>query len=128
MAIRFEPLWKRFFTILLVAYAIGMFVIAILPGQDVPNELAKHDKAIHFAEFFVFTILLITTLHIDGVKWTFLVAGGAALVMIYVSELIQTWTATRSFDVHDMLFDLAGVLLAMAIMGITIALSTKKNP
>lgn len=109
--------WKHILSIILVVYFFAMIALAVIPtlSNYADTNILSQDKMVHFAEFFIFTFLLLMTLSFYDVKDKYLIGFTVALLVVIVSELIQIPIASRSFSIKDMIADVAGVIVAMGI-------------
>ena len=102
-------------------WAVTIFIASSVPGYAIPNlAIFSHDKLLHLLVYFIFTALLYIALRHQTrfrelssrpLLWAILMAGlyGAA------DEFHQSFTG-RSADVLDLLADIAGALLLVAIV------------
>ena len=105
---------KPFFTLILALYIITIVVFAFLPGLDILGSIAKYDKALHFVEFFVLTLILLKSVTFYNFKNKLVIVLMSALVIVVISELVQLWVPSRSFSLWDMVFDILGISKEMA--------------
>lgn len=108
--------WKKIFSISLIVYFIAIIVLAILPGVVESGALIASDKVWHFAEFFIFGILLLLTSFFFELHDKYLTCFVIAMFAILVSEIVQIPVAGRTFSVKDMIADMAGIGLSFLII------------
>ena len=106
---------KPFFTLILALYIIVMVVLSFLPGLGILGSIAKYDKALHFVEFFVLTLILLKSVTFYNFKNKLVIVLMSALVIVVISELVQLWVPSRSFSLWDMVFDILGISLALLV-------------
>lgn len=106
---------KIIMTTSLVLYAVAMIVIATLPSLGGFESLGDADKIIHAVEFFIFTILLLSTLALDEVKDFYVISIIIVLLVVLISEIVQIPIIGRTFSIKDMIADLAGVALGYIV-------------
>lgn len=101
---------------LLLVYTAGLFVVATLPGSSQILASAANDKVVHFAEFFIFALILLTTLSYydeKGMWWKGIVFS---VVAIIISEVVQLFVPGRSFSVFDIAADVLGIAVAYLLV------------
>jgi VanZ family protein len=89
---------------------MAIIFIAIYPNKDIPKEAKKVDKLIHFAEFFILTIIIFNVfLHykLNKLFTTILIA----FLIAILSETIQLLTPDRTFNILDLLSDAVGIFI-----------------
>ena len=104
--LRFPWLWMGFGWLLVAVVCFG----SLLPARDV--ELLFNDKLVHFATYFVLTVWfsgLYARLGYYILITAIVIAFGAVL------DVMQTATATRDFDLLDILANAAGALVGFAM-------------
>lgn len=101
---------------ILVLYVLVIILFAVLPGNTLGDITQTNDKLLHFFEFFVFTTILLTTLHYFDTKKMYLKALTISFGVVLVSEIVQLFTPLRTFSVYDIIADLVGVGLAMLLV------------
>lgn len=114
-----------------ITIAILILVALLLPGstfRKMPKGLFELDKIAHLLLFFAFTVAFqVESRNSAGKPLGFMT--GVAVIAIFAlgSETLQLTTNTRSFDLRDMAFDLAGALLAFITVTIASALTARRN-
>jgi VanZ family protein len=102
LRLRFPKLWLGMGWLLVLGVCVG----SLLPAPVV--HVLSHDKITHFVSYFVLTVwfcgLYGKARHYIAIA-AVLIALGAAL------DLLQGTTATRQFDIYDVLANAGGVLL-----------------
>ena len=112
LELRFPWLWMGIGWLLVAGVCIG----SLLPAGDV--QIVLNDKLLHFVSYFVLTIWfsgLYGRIGYYAFIAVVVIALGAAL------DLMQTTTATRTFDLFDVFANaggaLVGFVLSLAILG-----------
>lgn len=107
---------KRYIVLgLLILYIIVMmvgFLIAIPKNLDV---LSNNDKLIHFAEFFVLSILALKTFQLFKFKYYYALGILFCLIFVVLSESLQSLIPSRSFSYYDMIADLLGIIIGIGV-------------
>jgi VanZ family protein len=88
--------------------------LSTLPGTKV-QFISTSDKLVHFAAFFVLSILLLF-----AYKFTkpFFMTSLLMAVFGIVIEVLQIYVPYRTFDVYDFLADMLGVMTALILFQI----------
>lgn len=100
---------------LLIIYIIVMmvgFLIVVPNNLDVIND---NDKLIHFAEFFVLSILALKTFQLFRFKHHYIIGVLFCLVFVVLSESLQSLIPSRSFSYYDMLADVLGIIVGIGV-------------
>lgn len=106
---------KILFTVLLVVYTIAMFAAAALDQvAQIPSGFGS-DKIIHFTEFFILMLILLKTFSYYSFKRQWLAALGVAITLAILSEVVQIFVPSRNFSYYDLIADLLGISLALAL-------------
>lgn len=99
-------------------YILAMCVLAILPS--IPDlQLSTYqpsDKVLHFAQFFVFGILMYAVLILTKTSHPVQITTTAILVLTIITETAQLFVTSRTFSTSDMIADLAGGFLGLFIL------------
>ena len=104
------------YSAILALYVLLMIVLALTPSFGFLNPLVSaNDKTLHFAEFFVLTIIVLLTVRTWGFERKYIVTVVACVLVLVASEQVQRLISTRSFDYLDMLADFTGILLAVLV-------------
>lgn len=88
-----------------------------MPGQAVPHVgMPGIDKLVHFGMFAILTLCFYFEYNTHKRKlphfiYTFLMLGGFGLI----TEVMQIFADSRSFDLKDLAVDVAGVLIASSV-------------
>ena len=111
MFLRYNIFTIFFFSLIVVG--------CLIPGNNLPGSSVQNlDKVMHISLFFLFAFSAIVgfikqsqypKLHFDAVKY---VMGISAFLTITTEVLQHFVIPLRSFDVFDILADLAGIFLA----------------
>lgn len=101
-------------TILLIYIAAMGFTLFTPSPGNIPLPDGS-DKIIHFAEFFILTILLTLTFSVFGFEKKILLTAALAITIAVASELIQIPIHSRDFSLLDLLADMLGILSALLI-------------
>ena len=105
---------KLIFTLLFLLCTAAIIVIASLPNVG-KMPFSNFDKLVHFAEFFILTLILGNSILLYNPKNKALLLFAISFGIAIISELIQLPIKTRSFSYYDLLADLAGIALAYAL-------------
>lgn len=100
---------------LLILYIVVMmigFLITVPKNLEVINN---NDKLIHFAEFFVLSILALKTFQLFKFKHYYIIGIIFCLVFVVLSESLQSLVPSRSFSYYDMLADLLGIIVGLGV-------------
>ena len=102
-------------------WAVTIFIASSIPAYSIPNlSIFSHDKLLHLLVYFIFTSLVYIAL-IHQTRFPALsqrpLLWSAIIAAIYgaLDEFHQSFTG-RSSDVLDLLADVAGALLLIAIV------------
>jgi len=126
---------NRIFLAMAITWTVAIMVMCWipitihLPERD-PNGweilLPDLDKAVHFGIFSIFAVLWFLALPIPGRSWKIFIA---AIALAIVTELVQRLPIVgRSCDLDDALYDIIGVIFALAFMiGIQAIVNRKRS-
>ena len=102
-------------------WALVILLLTLSPGQFIPKvdywSIVSLDKYIHMGIFFIQVLLVLhgaKTLKILTIRNYFLYAAIGTFYGIAI-ELIQQFIPLRSFEVNDMLANMAGAILAATL-------------
>ncbi len=104
-----------------VLCAVAIFVQSSIPGEKIPAfELFSHDKLIHVAIYFVFTLALLHALrHQEHWGYGSEHAGvcGVLIATLYAisDETHQFFTPNRASEIWDLNADVLGIALAAIV-------------
>ena len=109
---------SNYFRALFWFYTVFLLVITLLPGQIIQSEsegwlksfnFKNGDKVIHFALFFIFTILIYLSgvLKKGNLIWIVPISVG-----IFIEILQHLMAMGRTFDFYDILANSTGILIA----------------
>jgi VanZ family protein len=102
---------------LTIISAILILIAVLMPGQNVPQVgVPGIDKIIHFSMFGVLTLCFYFEYSRHQKKLprffnTVLMIGAFGLL----TEVMQLFTDSRSFDMRDLAVDLAGILIVSSV-------------
>lgn len=106
LPLRFPKLWSALGWVLVVGVVVG----SLVPGQSI-QAVNVPDKLLHAGTYGLLMVWF-SGLYRRGLY----VAIAAALFALGVAlDLLQGLTRTRSFDLHDLAANLAGVLVGCAL-------------
>lgn len=100
---------------LLILYIVVMmigFLITVPKNLEVINN---NDKLIHFAEFFVLTVLALKTFQLFRFKHHYIIGIIFCLMFVVFSESLQSLIPSRSFSYYDMLADALGIIVGLGV-------------
>jgi len=100
---------------LLILYIIVMMIgfLATMPKNIV--VVNNNDKIIHFAEFFVLSMLALKTFQLFKFKHYYVLSILFCLVFVILSESFQLLIPSRSFSYYDMLADILGITVGIGV-------------
>ena len=104
---RFPRIWQ-FIALLQI---ISIYYLCLRESVPAPPPFPHLDKIFHFTAYFFLSGYLHSILKV-GLFWKQVLT---LLLMGYSVELLQTFTETRSYDLLDMLANIAGVFLGIFI-------------
>lgn len=75
-------------------------------------------KAAHMAEFAILFVLVWRAFRMHGVAVSMSLASGVVIALVYAAsdEYHQSFVSGRTASVRDVLFDLAGIFIAVAVV------------
>ena len=100
---------------ILIIYLILMFIGAIITVPSDFKMVSNNDKLFHFFEFFVLAIILFKTLQAYKFKRLYLLGIFLGFVFMFLSELIQGFTPSRSLSYYDFLADAIGFIIGIGV-------------
>ena len=107
-------------------YWLLIFILTSIPGKSIPKLLGGVDKLKHFGAYFVLSILLGFSLHLQN-RFPKLSKRWMVFTLIITSiyglldEGHQIFIPGRAFDWWDLVADVAGSILGIFIVKIIIA-------
>ena len=107
---------KILLPLVLVVYVSLLFFFAVYQHVETLGSFTQYDKAIHFGEFFVFTLLLWLTLAQYKVKLNYVWTVFVAVFVALLSEWVQRFVPSRTSSLFDFLADVAGIGLALLLV------------
>jgi VanZ family protein len=105
-----------------IAIFIIILVASLISSEEISNvslfSFPQVDKGVHFGMYFTFSLVLVYDIFKAKTGFTFIkiyfISGIMAVSYGGIIELAQwLFTKTRSGDLYDFLFDLAGALFAV---------------
>jgi VanZ family protein len=106
---------KHWLTIISILYIIAMIIGAIIPNPSAVPGFSGNTKIFHFIGFFILAIMVLKTIELYKFKHYYILGALCLLMMIYITEWLQTLVPTRHFLYTDMLIDGAGCLLGLGV-------------
>ncbi len=110
--LRFRWLWMGFGWLLVAGVCLG----SLLPAKDV--EVFLNDKVVHFISYFVLTVWFSGLYSRVGY---YLLIAAVVIALGAVLDVMQTTTATRTFDLFDIFANaggaIAGFVVSLAVLG-----------
>lgn len=100
--------------LLLVIILSGTLFFAFAPGQWTPAWVVNHDKFVHAIVFFSLSVLFSRVLPRLNLYQHFV----SLMILAVVIEGIQYALANRGFSFQDIVFDLIGILVFYAVVGL----------
>jgi len=96
-----------------ILWAIVIFILSSVPGNDYPPVFFDYSYLAHFIEFFILAILILRALGIKEKK----IYLSLAISAIYAlsDELHQTFVVDRSVSVLDWLVDFLGIVTGLKL-------------
>lgn len=105
---------KKFLIGAAVLWALVIFILCALPGEDIPDpglDIPHLDKVVHFGMFFIMSLLIVLLLELH----TSLLRRKIYFIAIFVAlgyggliEILQHYFFNRGGDVWDLLADVLG--------------------
>jgi VanZ family protein len=113
---------RKFFTKVLIFYWVGIFFATHIPVPNWTRKMGVSDKTMHFAAYFVLTLLLwLSTSFEKKADWKkirpWLFMGIIAVYGVF-DEISQYFIEGRSADPYDLLNNLLGAASAMILVTI----------
>ncbi len=106
-----------------IVWFITSIILLTLPGSNLPHStLPYFDKFVHFVMFFLLTVLfsypfLKLSEKLPAIKAAFSKVAFYAILYGIIMEFVQKFfTAGRSFDVIDILFDAVGSFSGLLVI------------
>jgi len=93
----------------------SMTVPELKQGEISSKAVCIPDWAMHFAEYFIFGILLYRALHVSGFKKAALLAITIAFAYAISDEIHQFFVPGRIFSIKDIISDSLGVITAQIV-------------
>lgn len=92
-----------------------IIVAVLMPGDNLPDiRIGGYDKLIHIGMFLLWGLAV---RYDFTVRFTFVHFLAAGVAFSLMTEVLQIAIEGRSFDVYDMLADVAGLLLGLWLGG-----------
>ncbi|WP_157471522.1 VanZ family protein [Marinifilum fragile] len=106
-----------------IIWAIIIFILCSIPGNDLPKTSAIHiphfDKLVHFGMFFIMGIFLMAELSFQTkLKKSLIILIIVFLVAVYggaIEYLQQNYFINRSGDYMDLAADILGAIVAILL-------------
>jgi VanZ family protein len=106
---------KYLWLVVVILYIIGVFYLAMTPKEDVPEDISKAAKWLHFAEFFILAILLYIAFLPFDINIKFLCQVSLIFSIAILTEVVQLWVPGRTCSYVDVMIDLAGAFTLYAL-------------
>jgi VanZ family protein len=100
---------------LLILYIVVMMIGFLIFIPKNLSVLSNNDKLIHFAEFFVLTVLALKTFQLFKFKHHYILGALFCVFFIVLSESLQSLVPYRSFSYYDMLADVIGIIVGIGV-------------
>ena len=104
--LRFRWLWLGFGCLLVAAVCIG----SLLPARDF--GIVLNDKILHFVSYFVLTVWFSG---LSGRRAHYLLIALVVIALGAALDLMQSATATRYFELFDILANAIGALVGLVL-------------
>ncbi len=117
---------KKFLYIPLGFYWLLIFILTSIPGKIVPEIFGVSDKLKHFGAYFLLSVLLSFSLHLQkkilqlSKKWIFFALLITSTYGLF-DEVHQIFIPGRYFDWWDFVADVVGSLLGILLVRIIIS-------
>jgi hypothetical protein len=102
-----------------IAWFIIMCVLFFLPGSDLPDagwlDAIHFDKWVHIGLFAVLIFLWKSSFNLDLNHYNWVLLLSAFLYGLSVEFIQKYWVPNRSFDLFDLLADMAGAVLGLMV-------------
>lgn len=105
---------------LTITSVILILIAILMPGQSVPHVgISGIDKAVHFSMFSVLTLCFYFEYNrhlkkLPHFLYTLLVIGAFG----FLTEVMQLFAESRSFDFKDLAVDILGVLIVSTVVNV----------
>jgi len=111
MGINNKYLWM----VITILYIIGVFYLAMTPAEYVPEDISQAAKWLHFAEFFILSLLLYIAFLPFDINIKFLCQVFLIFTIAILTEVVQLWVPGRTCSYVDVMIDLAGAFTLYAL-------------
>lgn len=117
MTKRQQMIWK----ILMLLYLVAVAYICFAPGDSIPqlpkwNIPIPMDKLVHFTLFLPFPIVAFFAFNLKGSFKNICLLFLVGIVLAGLTELIQSFSPTRSMEAFDFLADSIGISLSCLLL------------
>lgn len=92
-----------------VVWAIVIFILSSIPGNDYPPVFFDYSYLAHLVEFFILALLILRALGVKEKNIYLILILGALYALL--DEVHQTFVTERSISLMDWLIDFLGVVL-----------------
>jgi VanZ family protein len=109
----------RLLLLLAIGWALVIFLLSSQPGTDIPPLISGQDKLLHVLIFGIFGFLVLGSLPAAASGYTtYQAAMALTVVTVYgvLDEIHQRYVPGRSADVFDVVADIAGGMLGIALL------------
>lgn len=104
-------------SIILIAYVVLLFIGAVISVPQQISSIRGIDKVVHFGEYLLLGIILVKFLQLFGFEGRrqLLAALAIGLVLMVLSEFIQSFVPGRSPDILDLTADFLGFIIGVRL-------------
>jgi VanZ family protein len=91
-------------------FFVVLYIVAVILATTLPvpkTDITRYDKVIHFAMFFILTLLLLT---LSFPKYKKFFVGFIAVDLAAITEIVQIAIPYRSFSWFDIIADIIGIV------------------
>ncbi len=117
---------KKFLYIPLGLYWLLIFILTSIPGKSIPKIFGGVDKLKHFGAYFVLSILLGFTIHLQNKfpqvskKWILFTLLITSIYGLF-DEVHQIFIPGRTFDWWDLVADVVGSIIGIFLVKLIIS-------
>ncbi len=115
---------NNYWTALLFFWAAVIFVVSVIPGEDLPSlSIWEPDKVMHALVYAILSFLTFKVMRRNYVTFslskTIFIAAGLCISFGFIIEMIQRLLPTRSFDLLDVFANTTGCFISLSVLWLT---------
>lgn len=112
---------ERWVPLLTLGWATAILIVSVIPSEELPDlNMWEPDKVFHAICYAILTglVFLLLKAHKSHKKVLNSVINAGFICILYgfCIECIQLWLPTRSFDIYDVIADVLGCIVAVAVV------------